>query len=285
MSAKAHSPKRHWPKGVLILHEDRDILVVEKPPGLLTMGTDRFETETLYHKLTDYVRKGNSKSRERVFIVHRLDREASGILVFARHEEAQACLQDQWEDVAKRYVAVVYGTVKPKADTITSYLAENVAHVVYSTRDAAKGKLSRTAYRVVRERNESEQTREPRSVALHGRRSAGDETRRYMKTETAMSLLEIDLLTGRKHQIRVHLADKGNPIVGDRKYGKAAKPHKHLGGEDKMHRRDRSADRLHKRLALHAFSLSFHHPATGERVTFETKIPRYFTDLMSFAVE
>ena len=232
MSAKAHSSKRHWPKGVAILHEDRDILVVEKPPGLLTMGTDRFDTETLYYKLTDYVRKGNAKSRERVFIVHRLDREASGILVFARHEQAKLCLQEQWQEVEKRYVAIVHGIVRPKAETITSYLAENLAHVVYSTADAAKGRFSRTAYRVLKE-------------------------------GSAMSLLEIDLLTGRKHQIRVHLADKGHPIVGDKKYG--------------------NADKTHKRLALHARSLSFHHPATGERATFGTKIPKYFTDVMDSA--
>lgn len=229
MSAKERSSKRHWPKGVIIIHEDRDILVVEKPPGLLTIGTDRVSSETLYYKLTDYVRKGNPKSRERVFIVHRLDREASGILVFARHEQAKSCLQDQWQAVEKKYLAVVFGKVAPKADTITSYLAENQAHTVYSTADPTRGKLSRTAYIVLRERN-------------------------------PLSLLEIDLLTGRKHQIRVHLAEKGHAIVGDKKYGKA--------------------DKTHKRLALHATSLSFNHPSSGERVTFETKIPKYFTELM-----
>ena len=229
MSPRERLSKRHWPKGIVIIHEDRDILVVEKPPGLLTMGTARVRSATLYYKLTDYVRKGNPKSRERVFIVHRLDREASGILVFARHEQAKSCLQDQWPKVEKRYLAIVHGKVTPKAQTISSYLAENQAHIVYSTANAARGKLSRTAYKVLKERN-------------------------------ALSLLEIDLLTGRKHQIRVHLAEKGHSIVGDRKYG--------------------NADRTHKRLALHAASLSFNHPFGGERVTFETRIPKYFTELM-----
>ena len=218
----------------MIIHEDRDILVVEKPPGLLTIGTDRVSSETLYYRLTDYVRKGNPKSRERVFIVHRLDREASGILVFARHEQAKSCLQGQWQEVEKRYVAIVHGKVTPKVGIITSYLAENPAHIVYSTVNATRGKLSRTAYHVLRERN-------------------------------ALTLLEIDLLTGRKHQIRVHLAEKGHPIVGDKKYG--------------------NGDRTHRRLALHATSLSFNHPASGERVTFETRIPKYFIELMGPAAK
>ena len=232
MSAKKRPSKRHWPRGVVIIHEDRDILVVEKPPGLLTMGTDRISAETLYYKLTDYVRKGNPKSKERVFIVHRLDREASGILVFARSAQAKSFLQDQWPEVEKRYHSIVHGKVTPPAETITSYLAENHALMVYSTMDSSRGKLAHTAYRVLRERN-------------------------------ARSHLEIDLLTGRKHQIRVHLADKGHAIVGDKKYG--------------------TADQAHKRLALHATSLSFNHPSSGERVTFETGIPKYFTALMGAA--
>jgi len=229
MSAKKRSSKRHQPKGVVIIHEDRDILVVEKPPGLLTIGTDKVKSETLYYKLTDYVRKGNAKSRERVFIVHRLDREASGILVFARSEKAKSCVQSQWPKVEKRYLAVVHGKPAPKSATITSYLAENKAHLVYSTENRTKGKLSHTSYIVLKEGN-------------------------------GFSLLEIDLLTGRKHQIRVHLAEKGHPIVGDKKYG--------------------NVDKAHKRLALHAQSLSFNHPSGGERMTFETRIPKCFTELV-----
>jgi tRNA pseudouridine32 synthase/23S rRNA pseudouridine746 synthase/23S rRNA pseudouridine1911/1915/1917 synthase len=234
MSTKERPSKRHLPKGIVIIHEDRDILVVEKPPGLLTVGTDRVRSETLYYKLTDYVRKGNAKSRERVFIVHRLDREASGILVFARSETAKSCLQSQWPEVEKRYLAVVHGKLTPKSGTITSYLAENKAHIVYSTENDTKGKLSHTGYNVLKGRN-------------------------------AFSLLEIDLLTGRKHQIRVHLAERGHSIVGDKKYG--------------------NVDKAHKRLALHAKSLSFNHPSSGERITFKTKIPKYFTELVGPAVD
>ena len=241
MPAKKPSSKRHQPKGVVIIHEDRDVLVVEKPPGLLTVSTDKVRSATLYYKLTDYVRKGNAKSRERVFIVHRLDREASGILVLARSEKSKSCLQSQWQEVEKKYLAVVHGKPTPKSETITSYLTENKAYISYSTENRMKGKLSHTGYHVLKERN-------------------------------GFSLLEIDLLTGRKHQIRVHLAEKGHPIVGDKKYGNADKAHK-------AHKA-RKAHKAHKRLALHALSLSFNHPYSGERMTFETRIPKCFTNLV-----
>jgi tRNA pseudouridine32 synthase/23S rRNA pseudouridine746 synthase/23S rRNA pseudouridine1911/1915/1917 synthase len=212
-----------------ILYEDGDILVVDKPAGLLTMGTQTNKSKTAYYILTDYVRKGNPRSRNRIFIVHRLDQLTSGVLVFAKSEEAKFSLQTQWKDTRKKYVAVVHGQMVPKSGTITSYLAENKAYVVYSTTDATKGKLAHTAYKVLKE---------------NGR----------------FSLLEIDLLTGRKNQIRVHMADNGHPVAGDRKYGDA---------------RDGC-----KRLALHARSISFKHPATGQEMTFEAKVPGFFSDLM-----
>ena len=213
----------------MLLHEDRDILVVDKPAGLLTMGTDSDKTRTAYFILTDYVRKGYSKSRNRIFIVHRLDRETSGILIFAKNIEAKLCLQDQWRETEKKYLAVVHGQCDRKAETISTYLAENKARVVYSTSDTTKGKLARTAYKVLK------QTKD-------------------------LALLEVDLLTGRKHQIRVHLAGIGHAVVGDEKYGKG--------------------DRGHLRLALHARSISFKHPFSGKQLTFETKVPVYFNQLV-----
>ena len=215
--------------GLVILHEDRDIIVVDKPPGLLTIGTDREKSRTAYFILTDYVHKGWARSRKRIFIVHRLDRESSGILIFAKSEDAKFCLQKRWNETKKQYLAVVHGGFEKKLDTITSYLAENKAHVVYSTSDRRRGKLSHTAYRVLKE------------------------TR-------GLSLLEVDLLTGRKNQIRVHLAESGHPIVGDRKYG--------------------AGNEAHKRLALHARSISLRHPCSGRQLTFETEIPAYFTKLV-----
>jgi RluA family pseudouridine synthase len=217
------------PMGLVILHEDRDILVVNKPPGLLTMGTNTDRTRTAYFILTDYVRKGQDKSRRRIFIVHRLDRETSGVLLFAKSEAAKFRLQDQWQETRKKYFAVAHGTFDKSSATIETYLAENRAHVVYSTSDARRGRLSKTSYRVLEQ-------------AKH------------------FALLEIDLLTGRKHQIRVHLADIGHPVVGDKKYGREG--------------------RGHARLALHAKSVAFTHPFDGEPLTIETPLPPFFRALM-----
>jgi RluA family pseudouridine synthase len=217
------------PGGLAILHEDRDLIVVDKPPGLLTISTDKEKSRTAYFILTDYVRKGVAKSRNRIFIVHRLDRETSGILLFAKSEAAKFRLQSQWQDTEKKYLAVVHGRCEKRAETITTYLAENQAHGVYTTNDARKGKLAHTAYKVLK------QTRD-------------------------FSLLEVELLTGRKHQIRVHLAAIGHPVVGDPRYGKERKA------------RDR--------LALHAKSISFAHPFSGEPLSFDTKVPAYFTALV-----
>jgi len=203
--------------------------VVDKPAGLLTMGTDRDKTRTAYFFLTDYVRKGYRKSRNRIFIVHRLDRETSGIVIFAKNVETKFRLQDRWKETEKKYLAVVHGCCAEKSATITTYLAENKAHIVYSTTDRTKGKLSSTHFRVLK------QTRD-------------------------FALLEIDLSTGRKHQIRVHLAGIGHPVVGDRKYGEG--------------------DRDYPRLALHARSISFKHPFSGEHVVVETTVPTYFHRLV-----
>jgi tRNA pseudouridine32 synthase/23S rRNA pseudouridine746 synthase/23S rRNA pseudouridine1911/1915/1917 synthase len=217
------------PKGLALLYEDRDILVVDKPPGLLTISTDTEKSRTVYHILMDYVRKGQEKSRKRIFIVHRLDRETSGVLLFAKTPDAKVRLQGQWQDTHKKYFAVVHGTLAKTSEIISTHLAENRAHVVYSTSDARRGRLAKTAYSVLEQ-------------APHA------------------ALLEIDLLTGRKHQIRVHLAGIGHPIVGDKKYG-----------------RD---DRESSRLALHASSISFLHPFDGTPMTLETPLPASFRALM-----
>jgi RluA family pseudouridine synthase len=227
-----HEPipdKRPLPRGLVILHEDRDIIVVDKPAGLLTVGTDSDKSRTAYFVLTNYVRKGHARSRNRIFIVHRLDRETSGVLVFAKTEEAQFRLQTQWQETEKQYLAVVHGRCKKPSDTIATYLAENKAHVVYSTTDPTQGKPARTAYKVLK------QTKD-------------------------FALLEVDLLTGRKNQIRVHLAGIGHPIVGDKKYG-----------------RERDS---HGRLALHARTISFKHPASGKRLTFSARVPGHLSNLV-----
>ncbi|MDB4500747.1 RluA family pseudouridine synthase [Akkermansiaceae bacterium] len=217
--------RKHQPMGLEIIHEDRDIIIVNKAAGLLTMGTGRDGGRTAHAALDDYVKKGNYKSRERIYIVHRLDRDTSGLLVFARSEDAKYALQDNWQEAKKTYLAFVEGHPEPAEGTIETYLVENDARRVYSTKDQKEGRLSTTKYKVVKK---------------VGKRA----------------LLEITLLTGRKNQIRVHLADKGWPIVGDSKYG--------------LKIRD------NKRLALHSHKLSFNHPYSGKPVTFTSPPPPTF---------
>jgi len=221
---------KHRPKGLAILYEDQDILVVNKINGLLTVSTDSEKEKTAYFLLNDYVKKGNRRSKNRVFIVHRLDRETSGILLFAKNENAKSYLQTEWKEFNKIYFAVVHGRLLEKEGIITSYLLENKVHRMYSVNDSTKGKYSKTGYKVVKE--------------------SGN-----------FSLLNINLFTGRKNQIRVHFSEKGHPVVGDKKYGKI--------------------DKGIKRLALHAASLTISHPFTRKKITFETELPLYFKILIN----
>lgn len=222
---------KHQPKGLKILHEDQDIIVVSKIAGLLTMGNDREKERTAHFILNDYVKKGNPRSRNRVFIVHRLDRDTSGLLVFAKNLDSKYYLQDYWQEFSKKYFTVVYGNLKEKEGEISSYLYENKDFRVSSINDPHKGKLAKTAYKVIKE------------------------TRKF-------SLLEVDLITGRKHQIRVHLSEMGHPVVGDRVYGPGEKGT--------------------KRLALHSASLTIDHPYTHKEMTFETDIPLHFKTLVKY---
>jgi len=226
---KTGSATKHQPRGVTLLYEDADILVVDKPCGLLTMGTERDKSRTVHTILNDYVRKGDARSRHRAYIVHRLDRDTSGILLFAKSEQAKLSLQSDWDNTAKFYLAVVSGRLIPPQGTLSSYLAENAAFNVYSTPDPSRGKLAQTGYTLVKE-------------------------------QKGHSLVLIELLTGRKHQIRVQFADKGHPLVGDRKYGRGQAA---------------SVD-----LALHALSISFTHPVSGARLCFATRIPPRFSKLV-----
>jgi len=222
-------PKRYQPKGLSVVYEDHDILVVNKISGLLTVSTEKVRENTAFYLLNGYVKKGNKKSKNRVFIVHRLDRDTSGVVVFAKNENAKRYLQDEWQGFKKKYYAIVHGTLSKKEDVITSYLAENSVHKMYSVTDPEKGKLAKTGFKVLRE-------------------------------STKYSLLEIDLLTGRKNQIRVHFLEKGHPIAGDKKYGQ-----RDIGVE---------------RLALHAASLTILHPHTKEKMIFETEMPALFESLI-----
>ncbi len=208
-----------------IVYEDDAIVVVDKPAGLLTMGTDHIKVHTVYYKLNEYLKAASSSKKGRALIVHRLDRDASGLLVFAKTEKAKNFLQENWQDFEKKYYALVEGTPKKISGTIESYLVEDKFKRVYSTHKGSKAKFSVTHYRV-------------------------------LESLGPMTLLEVQLETGRKNQIRVHLADLGHPIVGDDKYGSKMNPIRRLG--------------------LHAHSLSFEHPVTGETKTFSSPLPPNF---------
>jgi len=227
MPAAKKISKKYQPKGFHIIYEDRDIIVGNKAADFITVAALWNKENTIHSALNQYVRKGCAKSRKCVYVVHRLDQDTTGVLIFAKTEQALVFLKDNWKTTVKTYYAVVHGRLAQKTGTFSSYLYEDKEYMMHSTPDAAKGKLSRTAYTVIQE------------------------TDRF-------SLLKIDLLTGRKNQIRVHLADAGHPVVGDAKYGKRSTHY--------------------RRLALHAQSISFNHPFSGKRLTFAVPVPEYFNE-------
>lgn len=208
--------------GIKIIHEDDDVLVVEKPAGLLTIASETEKTKTAYYQINDYLKQRAAGAQERIFIVHRLDRDTSGLVIFAKNEAAKRTLQDRWKEVEKRYYAIVEGTPAKKEGDIISRLSETKSLKVYSDPHSDEAKLARTKYRV-------------------------------LKSGPGYALLDISLETGRKNQIRVHLADIGHPVAGDKKYGAKTDPFRRLG--------------------LHAYLLSFKHPVTGELMRFESKMP------------
>lgn len=211
-----------------LVYEDEYILVVDKGYGLLSMGTDRIKTGTAYNILSDYVKSQNPENK--LFIVHRLDRDTSGLMMFAKSKGIQEQLQHNWHNIVleRKYVAVVEGYVEQPEGMVRSYLAENSAFQVYSTDNPEEGQLAITRYKV-----------------LGGNKH--------------FSLVELNLATGRKNQIRVHMHDLGHSIAGDRKYGAHGSP---LG-----------------RVALHAYKLRFAHPVTHREMNFETPIPPRFLSL------
>jgi len=181
-----------------IIYEDDEIIVINKPAGLLTIATEKERDLTAYHFLTDYVRKDNPNNR--IYIVHRLDKDTSGIVMFAKNEEIKIAFQDNWNNLVKyrSYLAIVEGKLEEKSDTLVSWLKETTTHLVYSSGKEGDGKEAITNYNVLKENDE-------------------------------YSLLEVWLETGRKNQIRVQLSDIGHCIIGDRKYGAKTSPLKRLG--------------------------------------------------------
>ena len=205
------------------------ILVVEKKEGLLSVSTEHQKERTAQHILNEYVKRSHRFNR--VFVVHRLDRETSGLMMYAKDEKTQNTLRDNWHDIVtdRRYVSIVSGDMEKDYGTVESWLTDRKLYVYSSPVDNGEGKFAVTHYKTIKRAN-------------------------------GYSLVELDLETGRKNQIRVHMLDLGHPVVGDRRYGSECDP---LG-----------------RLALHAFKLCFYHPVTKELMEFETPYPTAFKGLM-----
>lgn len=220
---------RFYNRRLQLVYEDNDIIVVNKGYGLLSMGNDKVKEGTAYSILRDYLKWCDP--RQKIFIVHRLDRDTSGLMMFAKTMEAKEAMQHNWNNMVlnRKYLAVVEGKVDDDEGVVKSYLAENSRYEVYSTDNPEEGQLAVTRYRTLKRKN-------------------------------GYSLLEVELDTGRKNQIRVHMKDMGHPIAGDRKYGAKSSP-------------------IH-RLALHAQTLRFVHPITRKEMNFTTPVPAPFASMV-----
>jgi 23S rRNA pseudouridine1911/1915/1917 synthase len=224
--ARAAEPELYQSLG--IVYEDSHIVVIDKHAGLLSISTGS-EHETAYSLLSRHVKLQNPSNR--IFVVHRLDRETSGLMMFAKSEEVQEILQKGWQtNIRERtYIALVEGLVKQNEGTIRSYLFESKVFIMHSSQDPAKGELAVTHFKLV-------------------------------KTGKEYSLLDVQLETGKKNQIRVHMQDIGHSVAGDKKYGAQTNPIKRLG--------------------LHAAVLAFTHPVTGENMRFVSPTPSRFFRLL-----
>ena len=176
-----------------IIYEDHDIVVIDKQAGMLSIATDKEKSKTAYYMLSAHVKSQGSKNK--IFVVHRLDRETSGLMMFAKSERVQHILQSNWNEIIseRAYIAVVEGVPEKSEGTITSYLFESKALIVYSSQNPKSGHMAVTNYQV-------------------------------MKSGSEYSMLKVKLETGRKNQVRVHMQDIGHPVAGDKKYGSKTNP-------------------------------------------------------------
>jgi 23S rRNA pseudouridine1911/1915/1917 synthase len=222
-------PKTVLASGMKVFFEDASLIVIDKPENLLSVASEAEPEKTAYFQLTDYLRRGRAHARDRVWIVHRLDRETSGLMIFAKTAAAKQSLQAAWDQAEKRYEAVVEGRLGGETGVFESDLDETNPFKVYSTARNPQTRHAVTHYRVL----------------ARGKHR---------------TLVGLTLKTGRRHQIRVQLADAGCPIVGDKKYGAKTDPV--------------------KRLALHACGLKLLHPVTQEELRFTSPSPRELARLV-----
>ena len=211
-----------------IIFENDELIVINKPSGLLTIPSDNEKGRTAYRMVNDYIQQKDKHNR--IYVVHRLDEDTSGVLMFAKNPKIKDILQKNWNDIVleRGYYAIVEGKMEKQEATLINYLKENSLNLMYVTNDKKAGKKCITKYKVLKSNNE-------------------------------FSLLDVNIDSGRKNQIRVQLGHIGHHVIGDDKYGEPADPLKRLG--------------------LHAYKLKFVHPVTKKIVEFVTEMPKQFAKL------
>jgi len=222
-------PEEKKYRGITLIYEDTDIIVIDKHAGMLSIATNKDDQQTALKMLT--IHQNNKGNTKRIFAINRLDRETSGLMIFAKSERVQKVLMSRWNDITSgtTYIAVVEGIPGNSQGTISTYLRESKALIVYSSHNPENGEKAVTHYKV-------------------------------FKSGKGYAMLKVNLETGRKNQLRVHMKDIGHPVVGDKKYGSKIDS---IG-----------------RLALHAWSIAFDNPLSGKPIRFETSIPRKFMRLI-----
>ena len=220
--------QKHSRSDLPILYEDDDIIVINKPSGLLSIASDREKGKTAYRMVSDYIAQKDPKGR--IFVIHRLDEDTSGVLMFAKRYDVKEAYQKSWQEIVQKrgYYAIVEGQMEKPKDTFKDYLEQNSLNLVYVSQNKVKGKLSITSYEV-------------------------------MKEKGGYSLLDVNIDSGRKNQIRVQLGHRGHYVIGDDKYGEPSNP---LG-----------------RLGLHAYELTLTNPLTGKKMKFTAPIPSSFKEM------
>ncbi len=233
-------------QGIEIVYEDRDIIVVDKAEGILTHSTRKGEEHTVENAINDYIRKGQSRSRKSITIIHRLDRETSGLLLLAKNEESAETLRQAWHSsVEKIYLAGATGNILPREGTLQSFLYEDKDLFVREIKEHLIKK-----------------------VPEHIRNTAKHSITHYKVIAEApkATLLKVRLQTGRRNQIRVQFAGIGHPLIGDKKYGNPPKGDK-------------------TRMLLHAHQLTFPHPYNGKMLSFTSPPPTPFNELFDLKKE
>lgn len=215
-------------KDLPIIFENDEIIVINKPSGLLSVASDIEKGRTAYRMVNDYVQQKDKHNR--IFVIHRLDEDTSGVLMFAKNPKIRDIMQKEWNDIvlARGYYAVVEGRMEKPQDKFIDYLKENSLNLMYVSNNRSNGKKCITSYKV-------------------------------MKSNKNYSLLDVDIETGRKNQIRVQLGHRGHYVVGDDKYGEPSNPLNRLG--------------------LHAYKLKLIHPVTKKLLEFVAPIPQEFEKL------